>query len=525
VGGDPKVEVELVDADEPGPRGASAGSSPAPAGARAGGEPDEPTTSRRRRVRPRTLVVTGTAVVVGLVATQAVLDARERTEVARYADVPGVVAPLGESLDVLWDADLGDVFVLYAGAEVDGASVGVRIEESGAQTAVALDPATGERAWSTPLTEADELLVEARDTFAGVPCHATTAGEPLVACLVGSRYAFPSVSPEEYGGDTFLPPPLPQDFELVVLDPATGAVVRRTPAPSAAGMLVVDDLVLIATSATDGSVVVRADDVRSGEQAWEQALPAGTAERDWAEAGAPPSLVPTGDEVIVLLGTAAVGIAADGTILGTTPPTDTEGGGFVEPTRGDRVVRRSFGGPAGDEAVVLTADGSATPLPEGQLLSLRVDDDSVPEVLLLAGAPDADGGLLGWDVTAGAVRWTVEDVLVSDAVLLGGVAYVVGFDGSLRAVDLRDGTTVWDTPPPEARPGEEPVTSPQLITDGRSLVVVGRRTGSAAVRAHALRDGLPVWEGTLPIEIEGVESLGGRAVVWGSDSDRWSVLG
>lgn len=565
---DPMVEVELVDDDAPGPgalgaRAASAGGDPTPGhgaaarartGSRTGpaprttpgaepavdtaaaaaagpgrGEeagPEQPGTPRPR-VRTRTVVGAAAVLVAALLGTQAVLDARERAEVARHAQVPGVLPPFDDALEPRWEPGLGDVLTLYTGAEVDGLSLGARFEDSGAQSAVALEPGTGEVRWSTPLRGPEELLVDAVENLQAVPCDATTGEEPLLVCLVGGRYVRPSVPPESYGGDTSLPTPVPQEVELVVLDATTGDVVRRTPEQPSTGMLVVGGTVVTATSATDGSVEVRARDVRTGAVAWEQALPAGTAEREWARAGVAPEIMPAGDTVLVVLGTAAARFGTgDGTLVGTTPASTAEVGAFVETTRGDRVVRRGFGVSGGEAVALLSPDGTSTVLPEGRLRTLSVDDGSEPDVLLLTGAPDADGGLLAWDARTAEVRWVVEDLLVSDAVVLGGVAYLVGYDHSLRAVGLDDGTQLWRTAPPASSTADDdPGTSPTLLTDGRSLVVVGRRTGATGVQAYALRDGRPTWAGTLPFEVDGVQPLGGTAVAWSREGDRWTVLG
>lgn len=516
------VEVELVGGDEPAPDAPADDVPSGPGTAAADGTPGTPP----RRVRARTVVAGAAVLVAALAGTQAALDARERAEVARYAQVPGVLPPLGEGLEARWEPGLGDVLAMYTGAEVDGLSLGARFEDSGAQNAVALDPATGDVRWSTQLRGPEELLVDAVENLQAVPCDATTGEAPLLVCVVGGRYVRPSVPPESYGGDTSLPTPVPQEAELVVLDAATGDVVRRTPEQPPTGMLVVGGTVVTASSATDGSLEVRARDVRTGAVAWEQALPAGTAEREWAQAGQTPYLVPAGDTVLAVLGTAAVRFGADGTLLGTTPASSAEVGAVVEPARGDRVVRRGFGVSGGEAVSLLSPDGTSTVLPEGRLRTLSVDDGSEPDVLLLTGAPDADGGLLAWDAGTAEVRWVVDDLLVSDALVLGGVAYLVAYDGSLRAVELDDGATRWSTRPARARGADDdPATSPTLLTDGRSLVVVGRRTGSSAVQAYALRDGRPTWTGTLPFQVDGVQPLGGRAVAWSRDSDRWTVLG
>lgn len=556
---DPMIEVELVDPDEPtgparqgppdrGPAGpgkdpagphddepgrrapepAADGTSPAPTATDpAPGPPDRArATGAARpplRLRRRTVVALGATVVAALVATQAVLDARARADLARLAEVPGVVAPLGDGLEVLWRADAGTMFAMFEGGVVGDRGVGGRFEDTGAQSAIAVDVRTGDVAWSTPLADAEQELAGTAVLGGGPPCDVTDGGPALLVCLVGTRYARPPVAPEEYGGDLGLPTPQPQQLELVVVDATTGAVVGRTPETPRTGMVVVGDDVVTATSAADGSVDLRARDVRSGEQLWQRTLPAGSAERAWAEAGATPGLTRLGPDVLVELGFAGVRVRGDGTLVGTYPETSADVPSFVRRVRGDRLVRHVFG-PRSDSVTLLGDDGAATPLPEGTLLDPQVDDGSEPDVLLLTGATDAGRGLVAWDAAAGERRWSDEELLASDALVLDGVAYLVHFDGSVRAVELRDGTTRWRTPAPTVR-GEAVLASPRLLTDGRSLVVVGQGSATSAVRAYALADGSPTWEGTLPFSVEGVVVVGDHAVAWSETSDGWSVLG
>src|SRR4051794_17676621 len=96
------------------------------------------------------------SVVLGVLAFQAVADARDRAAVARLADVPGVLAPIDESMPVLWRSDsLGDV--VWSPTATHGAIIGPVVHDDGSQHVVAHDLATGEELWSTELYGPDPV--------------------------------------------------------------------------------------------------------------------------------------------------------------------------------------------------------------------------------------------------------------------------------------------------------------------------------------------------------------------------------
>src|SRR5450830_675384 len=62
----------------------------------------DPAAARRWARRRRWALAVAATLVVGLVGTQVVLDARERAHLAHLATVPGVLAPVDKSIGTLW---------------------------------------------------------------------------------------------------------------------------------------------------------------------------------------------------------------------------------------------------------------------------------------------------------------------------------------------------------------------------------------------------------------------------------------
>ncbi|GEA87395.1 PQQ-binding-like beta-propeller repeat protein [Cellulomonas cellasea] len=546
MGREPRIEVELV---EEGPDASGGPASAPPASDPDASAPAAPVTtpSPRRRVRTRTVVAAGVALAAGLVGTQAVLDARERALYARFADVPGVVAPLSPDLEVLWRADQAEVTVLWADHEVDGLRLGAWFDEAGTPTAVALDPRTGERAWAVPLGEPEPVVrVEAGPVW--VPCDLVEEGPALLVCLVPSAHR-----PAEPG--ELLDGPLPADrAELVVLDAATGEVVRRAPDEVGTGMAVLGDLVVTARVRDDDSIVVRGSDARSGDVAWTTETEPGTASGDRATVlgtGAP-QLGRVGDVVLVQAGAGGARVDADGTVVATFRPTaedlgtvrvthagsdvregegtaEDERAGTVESEASDgtlvtsargHVLRHGLGG---GTTYLLRDGGTRTALPGGFPLQVGLDDGSEPDLLLV---PDHTRGVDAWDTRTGRTRWSRPDLPLSEAVVLDGRLYVAAVDTGVVAVDLSDGTTLWSTARTPRTPRFAALPNPQLLTDGRVLAVVGQRAGEApTMQAYALADGRPLWAAGLPPSVSTAHALGGHVVGLNDGDDDWSVLG
>ena len=87
-----------------------------------------------------------------LVGAQWVVDAREDAAVARLAAVPGVLAPLGDELEVVRALDEEESRPCWARSRcADGTTANLRVGEDGSQAFTATELRTGEVVWSTPL--------------------------------------------------------------------------------------------------------------------------------------------------------------------------------------------------------------------------------------------------------------------------------------------------------------------------------------------------------------------------------------
>lgn len=521
MGRDPRVEVELVE-DAADHRDAS---TPAGAGATGSVPGDARPVRAPVRVRRRTLVAAGLTVVLGLAGTQAVLDARERALYARFADVTGVVAPLSADLGPLWRPDPGDLGVLWGQDEdAAGRRLGVRPDGSGAPEVVALDPRTGDVAWSARIGEPEELLAGTEDA-PWVPCD--LGADELLVCLVHADYR-PGAPRDEPPGDGLAadveapdPPPEPTSSELVVLDARDGSVLRREPEQLGTAVLVLDDLVVTARVTDDRSLHVRGRDVRTGAEEWTWASAPGAVppQHDPGRWVGSAWLTPLGDGVLAASGPTAVRLAADGTPEATYEPGADDEESSVDVARG-HVVRHSMSG----ALHLLADDGTRTRLRGGFPAAFTVDDGSEPD-LLLTYAPTGTGVDV-WDTRTGTVRWSRDDVGLSDAVLLDGVAYVATQGGDVLALDLADGTTLWST----GRPGRGvalhgPLT-PTMLTDGRVLALVEHRaSGSAVLRAFEISGGTPAWTAELPAEVEGVNVIRDQVVGYRVETADVVVLG
>src|SRR4051812_46579179 len=65
--------------------------------------------------------------VATLLGAQAVLDTRQRAAEARFADVPGVVAPVGADVRVAWRPPDALAELVVQGVQADGAFVGLAV--------------------------------------------------------------------------------------------------------------------------------------------------------------------------------------------------------------------------------------------------------------------------------------------------------------------------------------------------------------------------------------------------------------
>ncbi|GEA88159.1 PQQ-binding-like beta-propeller repeat protein [Cellulomonas cellasea] len=519
---DPMVEVELVAAP-----GSPSG---APTGAHAPVASTDPSPDRTRdRRRGRLLVAGAAAVAAGLLVTQAVLDARERAAYARVADLPGVLLPVGDGLEPLWPADGAATAGEWAvttwngpRGRSDGLALGATFDADGVPRAGAFDATTGEVLWSVELAEPDPVLA-AEGTEWWIHCESTPAGRHLLACVVPQQHvaAQPDEDPDVVEGDR---PPVPTAAELVVLDARTHEEVLRVAVAPLATLTLVGDLVVTAHAGPDRSMTVAARDLRTGADVWSHTTPPGTARepRHGDPRESTPMLGRLGETVVVQGGASVVRLAADGSLVSTSPlDAGEQDFAYVHVARERHAVLQVYPRESGSgRAHLLDADGAWVDLPVTEPVRLPVDDGSEPDLLLLSGSD----GIVAYDVRAREVRWELASTSGDVALVLGGNLYLSTRQGGLVALDLADGTELWraELGPDERWPGGY---SPEIATDGRAVLLLhDQDTGGPGqgptVTAHALADGRRLWSQPLP---DGVDYLGpaGRVLMGrGGDDGR-----
>lgn len=521
---DPMVEVELVAA----PGSPSGGTADVGAPVEAAAAGPEPARARRRR---RLLVAGVATVVAGLVATQAVLDARERAAYARVADVPGVLLPVGDGLEPLWPADR----VVAAGewamttwnsplARSDGVALGAAFDDDGVPRAGAFDGTTGEVLWSVPLAGAEPLQVHDSGGW-WIHCDVTTGGRDLLACLVPLRHV--PAEPVEDDDPAGTGSVVATAAELVVLDAHTRAEVLRVEVEPTATFTLLGDLVVTARAAPDLSTTVAARDLLTGAEEWSRTTPPGTARapRHGDPRESTPRLATLGETLLVQHGTSVERLAADGTLVSTAPvDVGEQDFAFFHVARERLAVLQVYApGSGSGRALVLDPDGAWVELPDSEPVRLTVDDGSEPDLLLLSGRdgpggtgePDGIGGssgLVAWDVREEEVRWSLPSEPADAALVLDGTVYLSTTQGTLVALDLEDGTELWRAEPGPDEPWPADY-SPGVATDGRILLLLRDRNAAGAAQvptatAFAIGDGRRLWSQALPDGIDWTTSAG-----------------
>ncbi|WP_426594307.1 PQQ-binding-like beta-propeller repeat protein [Cellulomonas sp. McL0617] len=465
-------EVELVDeVDVPVP--------PAPDGRAA---PDTPGPWPRRHAF--WLVPTALLVVAGLVGTQAVLDARERSRIEALAKVPGVVAPAGPDIGVIWraPAELGPV--LQYGAEVDGLLVGGVSGTDGVRV-LALDPDTGASRWSTAVTlPTAHPQPDGRLPTSAVICTQIPHGDrPLAGCL------------SQQFGENIVGLP---DQTIWVLDPTDGDVLSTRTVTGTSGVTFTRDAVVVASRVDAAGAPARADassvrwnvaatDALDGTSLWSYTTPAvdvlgredGPAGAD-ASGGA--SMTTSGDDHVVLSVDTGAWILDDGGRLVRAVPLGP--GSWIQGARAGAYVLSAYTASGTYSGELILADGTSAPIDQTAAW-LAVDDGSAPDVVLTAGdGPTGVYGLSGRDVATGKTLWHDDDT-VNTALLLHGVVYIATLDG-ISAVDARTGRVRWI-----AKLDHQ---FREMSTDGRYLLVPGR---GISLDAYSLADGSHAWSADL----------------------------
>lgn len=497
------IDLDYMDSDDGGPS----------AGQPHGAPPGRP--GRRGLGRPQTVCrLVPALAVVAVLAVVIVANVNERARSARadaaVAAMPGLVAPLGEPLDVVWERPYA---FSGSGLVFGGVDAG----------AVPLDPATGE---PIPLPIADGR------TWG--PCAAVHGAEPPM--LVCWHYVYPEAPAptlEEDGtnAEPASPDPAAQDLaaELVLAAMADAQVMAVSLVD---GAVLGERPMAIPNSGFYGSSYMHGygsvgGDLVTGSQhgttfTVSRVSPLTGVER-WTTSFEVPAAGPLGQPsfgawvevrhgyVVVHGPTTAVLSADDGRRLGSWE-LPTPAVGEVRPTldaadvhlteRGYAVWDGVDGGVRPLQGTWLGSDGRELPI-DGRLAEPEVTDGSDDDVLLLSRSNGTK--LVGVDLGTGEDLWTAG--LRGGEVLMRRDGAAVVSDGQrLVAFDLRSGQERW------SRPVAGMKSDAGSVTDGRNAVVVTRRDHQWVLEAISLDGGKVSW--TAAVQSPGADAAVRAGSAW-----------
>ena len=200
------------------------------------------------------LVAGAVGVVLALLVAQGIVTVRENAVEARLARLPGVVSPVGDTLEVVRTLTPQD------SVDLTGEPTGELLRgDDGVQTYRWVEPAADGPGWTTQLLDAypggpdGQAVVLGGSTCASgdehVVCVVTDSGE--VFTDAGSIEVRPATS-----------------TELVVLRTADGSVVTRSPIDLGTSVAVLPGDVAVVGALTDDLVVVTAYDALTGRLLW-----------------------------------------------------------------------------------------------------------------------------------------------------------------------------------------------------------------------------------------------------------------
>ncbi|UJP40946.1 outer membrane protein assembly factor BamB family protein [Cellulomonas palmilytica] len=454
-------------------------------------------TDRAGRSRGRWFLVGGAVVlVVGAFVVQDVVEARREAHVARFDDVPGVLAPL-DAFPVLHDgvevpsqhalAQVGDVVLVQR----EGDAATVRVE--------ALDRATGATVWTQDVAVPADLRALAEDDPDPYDLRCRAAGTDVAVCALR-----PTVTALGSGVPDL----------LVALDAADGAVLDRQPLTAEDWAVLGESVLTLGPSEVRVAVSDAEDDEAAGADGegvarWsvEARSPAdGLTRWMWTARTTVPHdqhhvggalLETSGEHVLVRVpGHWWLLAAADGAVVNEGDQAEDE---WVALGRGGALVSGTYESETFEDGSVAYTPVSGE---EGFPAVLAVDDGSAPEVTFTRMPDDV---LRARDVRTGALLWE-HPTSGAEPILLDGTVHVLD-RAKVLALDARTGDERWSAPA-----GDE-VTS--LATDGRRLLALPGFGG--LLRAFARDDGSVVWEGTLPAAFPQVVAVQG--VLLATDQD------
>lgn len=487
---------DLVDDDAP-----AGDAPPGPEG------PDNPAVpGRKRRLAAHVAAVLAIALGTGIAADGALDHAR----MERMRDIPGGVADLSSPLAERW---------VWRGAvgpgesATDVAVLGAVLVVESDDGLVALDPVTGDVAWTVPLRA---------DAECGpmVPATWTDPATPALVCLqgTGADRTVVAVGPDG-------PRSAPRALDVTdtrrygVPHPGPDGTVlraRRVGPPSAVD---VGDAVCTSADECTGTVragrdlVLRAEDAATGAERWTVTVPfravdAAQCARTFGTSWGSSRLVLSGQlapdafaarvtaDLVDLNGCGVqAAVTPDGAVLGAELE---PGRGRVTSLGGGAYAGTSFDGVAG--ATLYAADGDVVGEITGYPLAARATDGSGPGTVLGVDEPGRRlraytvDGTPGWDIT---LQSGGQDFLAQ----VGGTAVVTTGAGRVRGLDLATAEErwVWDGSDPTAEDdigyfGSAHVV--QAFTDGEVLLLLtegGTGSTQGLVALDATSGGV-VWE-------------------------------
>lgn len=495
-----------------------------------GAEPEDPAAeeararrlARRRRLLRRWWPVPVLA-VVALLGTQALLDARERAQVAARQRVDGVLRTVDAGLEPTRRLAQDVAPVLFSGIRAGDLRIGPGSNPwEGPRTLVAVD-ASGETVWETSLEDGSWVPDDAGLGTEYPLCLG--AGEPaeVVDCVVVDRTGSDPLTAED---GSWVPGP-PQAGRLVSVDPATGEVrgERAVPPLTAWG----GDIRLQVLASVTGDVLTvtgwAPGTARDGTPLWTTDLTLDAESLTPETLTYAPGIGVVRGHVLVQgdLGSWVLD-AADGTM-------QFSGAAYVSVSRTGYLV------PPRTPVELVDDDGRTRATLPGSPVMLGVDDGSAPDLEIVV---TDERRLVGYDVTAAAEVWSLDlpEWLDGTLVLLDGVLYGSDRDG-VWAVDVATGLERWRTP------AHVLMEAGGVLTDGRNLVTVaatldlleagvvvapggGATAGTGAaggtatmpssrtIVAYSLATGELAWATRLPDDVQGVWAWQGDLLSYGA---------
>ncbi|GGM10649.1 PQQ-binding-like beta-propeller repeat protein [Promicromonospora citrea] len=496
------------DADDAGVASAGSGAPPEPAADTAAPPPEPPLRDRYLRVVGPVAAVLAVALGTGV----AVESTREAARYERVRELRGGVADLTDPLEELWAWE-GRVGPQQSFAFQDSlvAVLGDWLVLPSGDRLVALDPASGDEAWSV------DLGTDPVCGPLGLPGRADVEVRRLV-CVAGSpgERTLRVVEPDgSISAERALDPA--DDDRYGAPRPGPGGTLLRA---ERVGPLAEVDLTEVRCTVDAGctgsvtagrGVVVRAEDAATGEERWTVDVPfrrtpvdrcSGWFEEPWGRerSASENGLVETetfdaavSDRLITLYGCGVeVGITPSGLLLGAG---EGPGRWWAEELRlGEGyVVHRATG-----TTTLHDATGAQVAEADAPVLTEPLTADGTGPVTLLA---TQDGAVAAF-APDGTPRWTVPGESAQTFVAqVRGTVVLHAMDGSLLGLDLETGEPVW------RQPGNGIGYVTGAFTDGRAVLLVAPMGEGFSLRAYDAASGDVLWEGDAPPSPSDVDDL------------------